>query len=372
MAKHKNDILTQYKRIVIKIGSGLLIDDVNWELRVKQIGTLAKEIAALGEASEIVVVSSGAIAAGRSVLGLAGRALSRQEQQAAAAAGQMVLSKAWGDSFLQHKKQTAQMLLTLQDTESRTHHVNVKETITQLLKFGVVPVINENNTVTQGGSGYGDNDRLAARIASMIQADLLLLLSDIDGLYDGNPQTDKNAQHIPLIESLDKKIMAMAQDKEKLLTSGGMGTKLRAAEIAVKGGSDMIIANGEDGVQALRFGGKHSLFKAEKTSLQARKKWIGGTLHSAGSVMIDDGAMKALLENGKSLLPAGVKDISGDFKKGDTVDIIGLDAVRKAVGLTRYDSATARQIMGKKSKDVESILGEKSSALIHRNDLVIL
>lgn len=368
------------RRMVIKIGSALLVSSQDWSLRQQWMACLASDIVALANATgcEIVIVSSGAIALGRGQLGLGGRSLSLSEKQAAAAAGQIVLSHAWHSALASQGKRSAQMLLTLQDTEQRDRHVNAQATLLQLLKFGVVAVINENDTVTKGdrvGIRYGDNDRLAARIATMIQSDLLLLLGTADGLYSGNPELDSSSRHIGEITSLTPEIMGMAQDKTNMVTSGGMATKLRAAEIVTRAGVDMIIACGLEAypLRALSGGGRHSLFKALPQSVSARKNWIRGALHPAGEIMIDAGAIRALKHQGRSLLPAGVSQVIGDFAAGDAVHVIDEASVVLAIGLVAYDSHAARKIIGKHSRDIAVILGDNGrTVLIHRDDLVIL
>ena len=360
--------------IVVKIGSAILVDHQTQALREDWLTALASDLAAL-KGKRIILVSSGAIALGRQRLKLFGASLTLPQKQACAAAGQSSLTRAYDDAFGQHGVTTAQALLTLNDTENRRRWLNARSTLDTLLEFGAVPIINENDTVATDEIRYGDNDRLAARTAQMVGADLLILLSDIDGLYTADPRTDKSAKHIPLIEELSDDIMAMggAPNAAAGVGTGGMATKLAAAQIATQAGCDMIICDGRSvgALAALGAGAKHSRFKAKSNPRKARAQWIGGTLKPNGALDIDAGALKAL-KNGSSLLPAGVTQVSGQFEKGDAVTVIA-NGVEVARGLVAYDLREADRIKGLKSGEISTVLGyENGAAIIHRDNLVML
>ena len=365
--------LANYRRITIKIGSALLVDAAG-KLRAPWLAGLAQDIAALkAEGREIVIVSSGAIALGRSLLGLSALALTLEQSQAAASAGQIALSQAWSEALGQHGIVTGQILITPNITEERRYYLNARTTIQTLLGLGAVPIINENDSVATAEIRYGDNDRLSARVATMIEADLLVLLSDIDGLYTAPPARDPNATHLPLVESITPAIEAMAGGAASHLSRGGMTTKVEAGKIATQAGTAMIIARGtEDHPLAhLVAGGLHTLFKPSTTRAQSRKRWIMGTLAVAGTVQVDSGAARALAQ-GKSLLPIGVTRITGDFERGDTIAVLNPDGREIARGLVGLDSEDARLVMGKRSDTIVELLGMDSRAeLVHRDNLVL-
>jgi glutamate 5-kinase len=360
--------------LVIKIGSAILVDGQTQALRKDWLDALASDLAALKD-KRIILVSSGAIALGRQRLNLVGASLSLSEKQACAAAGQSSLTRAYDDALGLHGITTAQALLTLNDTEHRRRWLNARSTLDTLLGLGAIPIINENDTVATDEIRYGDNDRLAARTAQMVGADMLILLSDIDGLYTADPRSDSAARHIPLIEALSDDIMAMggAPNAAAGVGSGGMATKLAAAKIATQAGCDMIICDGRSigALASLKNGAKHSRFKAQSNPRKARAQWIGGTLKPSGMLHIDLGAMKAL-KKGSSLLPAGVTRVSGEFEKGDAVSVIAND-IEIARGLVAYDLQEADRIKGLKSAEISTELGyEHGAAIIHRDNLVML
>ncbi|WP_370153728.1 glutamate 5-kinase [Ferrovibrio sp.] len=366
--------LDRARRIVVKVGSSLLVDGEKGTLRAAWLAALVEDIAGLRAAGkEVLVVSSGAIALGRRILGLTGRALRLEEGQAAAAAGQIRLSAAWGEALARHDLKTAQILLTLADTESRRQFLNARETVNTLLKLGVVPVVNENDTVATAEIRFGDNDRLGARVAQMISADCLVLLSDIDGLYTADPGIDAAARFIPLVEAVTPEIEAMAGISRSGFGRGGMVTKIMAAKIATGAGCAMVIANGKQmhPVQNVRDGGTCTWFLATGTPNAARKQWIGGHLNPQGSLTVDAGAEKAL-RSGRSLLPAGVTRVDGRFQRGDLVRVVDAAGTEIAVGLSAYTDEDARRIIGHKSGDIAEILGYRGrDEMIHRDDLVL-
>jgi len=360
--------------IVIKIGSAILVDAKTHDLRKDWLDALAFDLSRLTD-KRIILVSSGAIALGRQRLNLTETSLTLPQKQACAAAGQSSLTRAYDDALGQRGLVTAQALLTLNDTEHRRRWLNARSTLYTLLELGAVPIINENDTVATDEIRYGDNDRLAARTAQMIGADLLILLSDIDGLYTADPRTDETAAHLPLVSDLTEDIMAMGGSPNAAsgVGTGGMVTKLAAAQIATQAGCDMIICDGR-GIGALSDlgrGARHTRFEAKSNPRKARAQWIGGTLKPSGALHIDRGARKAL-KAGSSLLPAGVTSVSGDFQKGDTVSVIA-DGVEIARGLVAYDFSEADRIKGLKSSETAAVLGyENGAALIHRDNLVML
>lgn len=367
--------LDNAKRLVLKVGSALLVGE-DGLIRQDWLNALADDVAWLmSQGREVILVSSGAIAVGRIHLGLppAG-ALRLGDKQAAAATGQIKLAHAYQEAMARHDKTIAQILITSEDTEERERHLNARATLKSLLGFGAVPVINENDTVATAEIRYGDNDRLAARVASMAGADLLILFSDIDGLYTDNPKTNPDAKHLPLIEAITPDIEAMAGEPLPGYSSGGMVTKITAAKLAVQSGTDMIIAKGEamNPVRAIADGARTTLFQAPESPLSARKSWIAGSLNAKGSLVIDRGAVKAL-NSGKSLLPAGVRTVIGDFQEGEAVSILDLDGTEIARGLSSYSAAEAKLIAGHQSQDIERLLGHQGrQAVIHRDDLAVL
>ncbi|TCT35354.1 glutamate 5-kinase [Martelella mediterranea] len=370
-AMHRS--LGHYHRVVIKIGSALLVDRRHG-IRRAWLDKLCDDIAQLkGRGVEVLVVSSGAVALGRTVLHTHPGALKLEEAQAAAAVGQIGLAGAWTDSLLNHGILAGQILLTLQNTEERRQYLNARATIRQLLKAGAVPIINENDTIATSEIRYGDNDRLAARVATMIGADLLVLLSDIDGLYTAPPHLDPAARFLPEIEAITPDIEAMAGGAASELSRGGMHTKIEAGKIATASGCAMIIASGkiDNPLAAIEEGSRHSIFHASHMPVNARKTWIAGQLLPAGTIYIDDGAATALA-HGKSLLPAGVTGVEGHFARGDTVAIFNAKGAEIARGLSGYDSDEALRIAGQKTGGIEAILGYPArAAMVHRDDLVM-
>jgi glutamate 5-kinase len=370
--------LRQYKRIVIKVGSALLVDR-QLGLRGHWVDALCDDIAALRKAgADVIVVSSGSIALGRTVmqgtsLGPSRGRLKLEESQAVAAIGQIALAKAWSETLSDRGLVAGQVLLTLGDTEERRRYLNARATIDQLLKAGAVPVINENDTVATNEIRYGDNDRLAARVATMASADLLVLLSDVDGLYSAPPETNPDARFLHHIAEITPQIEAMAGDAGSDLSRGGMKTKIEAGRIATQAGCAMIIASGkvDHPLAAIEEGARHSLFEPSASPVTARKKWIAGHLEPAGRFFVDDGA-QAALKSGKSLLPAGVQKVTGTFLRGDTVAICNPAGYEFARGLAAYGADEAVLIAGRKSSEIAEILGYSGrSAMIHRDDLVL-
>jgi glutamate 5-kinase len=365
--------LGRHRRIVVKIGSALLVDRQTG-LKRAWLESLCADIARLRqEGADVLVVSSGAIALGRSVLDLPAGALKLEESQAAAAVGQIALARAWSEALSVEAIVAGQVLLTLSDTEERRRYLNARATMMQLLKLKSVPIINENDTVATTEIRYGDNDRLAARVATMIGADLLVLLSDIDGLYTAPPATDPDARLIANIAAITPEIEAMAGGAASEFSRGGMRTKIDAGKIATAAGCAMIIASGkrDHALSAIDDGAPSSFFAASPTPVTARKTWIAGQLTPAGTLTIDTGASRAL-RMGKSLLPAGVKALSGDFHRGDTVAVIDETGREMARGLVAYDAAEARRIAGCKTAEIETILGYPGrAAMIHRDDMVL-
>jgi glutamate 5-kinase len=366
--------LKDFRRVVVKVGSSLLVDAKAGRVREKWLSSLAADIAALHKAKcDILVVSSGAIALGRSVLKLPRGVLKLEDSQAAAAVGQIALARIWAETLGQHGITAGQVLLTLGDTEERRRYLNARSTIDKLLEWRSVPIINENDTVATNEIRYGDNDRLAARVATMMSADLLVLLSDIDGLYDKPPSESKNANLIPVIEHITPKIEAMAGASGSELSRGGMFTKIEAGKIATTAGTHMVIASGktEHPLRAIIDGGRCSWFLTPANPVTARKKWIAGSLEPKGTLTIDAGAVAAL-RRGKSLLPAGIVQVGGRFERGDAVVLRGPDGGEVGRGLVAYDAADAERIRGRSSGDIATILGFNGrAAMVHRDDLVL-
>lgn len=365
--------LSRVKRVVIKIGSALLVDRGSG-IRKDWLDAISDDIAALkSRGTDVLVVSSGAIALGRTVLDMPSGALKLEESQACAAVGQIALARHWSESLSRHQIVAGQILLTLGDTEERRRYLNARATLSQLQKIGAVPIINENDTVATTEIRYGDNDRLAARVATMAGADLLVLLSDIDGLYTAPPHLDPNAKFLDTIEEITPAIEAMAGGAASELSRGGMRTKIDAGKIATSAGCAMIIASGKtiNPLSAIENGARHSWFAASKSPVTARKTWIAGQLQPAGTLQVDNGAEGAL-RSGKSLLPAGVRSVTGSFHRGDTVSIVTTEGREIARGLAGYDAEEARRICGRKSNEIEKILGYAGrAAMIHRDDLVM-
>ncbi len=362
------------RRIVVKIGSALLVDRATGRLNSTWLQSLADDVAELTAAGkDVILVSSGAIALGRHVLGLPRGSLELEQSQAAAAVGQISLASSYQDIFRQRNRVVAQVLLTLGDTEERRRYLNARRTMDTLLAHKAIPVVNENDTVATAEIRYGDNDRLSARVASMMSADVLVLLSDIDGLYTAPPAIDPTARHIPEVRAITPEIEAMAGDPASELSKGGMRTKIEAAKIAMGGGTSMVITTGETlhPLAAIGAGARCTWFLASSDPVAARKRWIAGQLEPAGHVTIDAGAEKALL-SGKSLLPAGVRRLEGTFDRGDAVVIRSADGRELGRGLIAYARADADLIIGKKSSEIETLLGHAGRAeLIHRDDMAL-
>ncbi|HXP32293.1 MAG TPA: glutamate 5-kinase [Stellaceae bacterium] len=366
--------LAAARRLIIKIGSALLVDDSTGDIRRDWLAALVEDIVRCrARGQEVLIVSSGAVAVGRRHLGLAGRSLKLEEKQAAASAGQIRLAHAYLEALAPHGVTVAQILLTPDDTEERRRHLNARATIEQLLALGAVPVINENDTVATAEIRFGDNDRLAARVAQMISADTLVLLSDIDGLYSADPRRDAKARHIPEVHELSRDIEAMAGHAAPGYSSGGMVTKLAAARIAMAGGCRMVIAKG-DGLHplaAIEAGAQVTWFIPSSEPRTARKRWIAGAVNAMGVLVVDDGAAAAL-RRGTSLLPAGIIAVEGSFERGDAVIVRSRTGGELARGLSAYSSADARAIAGHKSGEIETILGYRGrDEIIHRDDLVV-
>ena len=362
------------KRLIVKIGSALLVDDASGKIRHDWLAALAEDIADLHErGQQVAVVSSGAIAAGRRHLGLTERALRLEEKQAAAATGQIILAHAWQEALRRHSITVAQVLVTLDDTEERRRHLNARSTLNQLLALGAIPLINENDTVATQEIRYGDNDRLAARVAAMISAEVLILLSDIDGMYEADPRTAPDAMHIPEIREITPELEAMAGAAPEGFSSGGMITKLQAAKIALGAGCHMALTEGHSlhAVRKLMDGGRCTWFLSSANPRTARKRWIAGSLKARGEFVIDQGAANAL-KRGGSLLPAGVVSVNGRFERGDLVTVRNVEGQEIGRGLSAYSAADAKHIAGHKTGEIEEILGYRGrDELIHRDDLAL-
>lgn len=366
--------LENSERIVVKIGSALLVDENSGEVRRDWLNSLADDIAELkASRKQVLVVSSGAIAVGRHHLGLPKGPLKLEEKQAAAATGQIRLAHAYQEALARHGITVAQILLSPDDTEERRRHLNARSTLTALLGLSAVPVVNENDTVATEEIRFGDNDRLGARVAQMVSADALILLSDIDGLYTADPRHDPTAAHIPFIKHIDVEVEAMAGTAGSDYASGGMVTKIAAGKIATAAGCRMAIAKGYalHPLRAISDSTPVTWFAAATTPRGARKNWIAGSLTPKGSFTLDEGALKAL-NRGKSLLPAGVTTVSGSFERGDLVEILDPMGRQVGRGLSAYSASDARQIIGYKSREIEQLLGYRGrDELVHRDDLVL-
>ena len=365
--------LHSFRRIVVKVGSSLLVDSSAGKLKRGWLDSLAADIAELHRGHrDILVVSSGAIALGRAVLHLPSGALKLEDSQAAAAVGQIELARSWSEALGTHGLTAGQILVTLGDTEERRRYLNARSTIDKLLEWKAVPVINENDTVATNEIRYGDNDRLAARVATMTSADLLVLLSDIDGLYD-KPPSEGGGTLVPVVARITREIEEMAGASGSELSRGGMVTKIEAGKIATSAGTHMVIASGriDHPLRAISGGGACTWFLTPANPVAARKKWIAGSLEPRGGIMIDAGAVRAL-RTGKSLLPAGVIKVEGEFQRGDAVVVRGPDGTEVGRGLIAFDAADAEKIRGASSSDIMMILGYTGRAeMIHRDDLVL-
>src|SRR5271166_6529972 len=367
--------LTEAKRVVVKVGSALLVDAEKGRLNRTWLESFSADVSRLRDrGQEVILVSSGAIALGRRHLGLSAGKLKLEESQAAAAVGQIRLAHAYKELLDQHGITVAQILLTMGDTEQRRRYLNARGTLNTLLSLGAVPVINENDTVATAEIRYGDNDRLAARVAQMVGADCLVLLSDIDGLYTANPNVDPDAEFISRVLEISPEIEAMAGGVSSDMGSGGMQTKIAAAKIAVGAGCHLCIAKGafQHPLKRIEEGARCTWFVPSSTPLATRKQWIAGTLKPAGAIAVDDGAVRALMK-GKSLLPAGVTRALGRFDRGDTVSIIGPEGSEVARGICAYSDSDAARIIGLKSAEIEKVLGFRGrDEIVHRDDLVLL
>ena len=366
--------LADFRRVVVKVGSSLLVDARAGRLRESWLASLAADLADFHRGQrDVLVVSSGAIALGRAVLKLASGPLKLEDSQAAAAVGQIALARTWTEALSHHGIIAGQVLVTLGDTEERRRYLNARSTIDTLLQWRAVPVINENDTVATNEIRFGDNDRLAARVATMVSADLLVLLSDVDGLYDAPPDTNAAARHIPCVSRITPEIESMAGAAGSELSRGGMQTKIEAARIATNAGTHMVIASGgiEHPLRAIADGARCTWFLTAANPVTARKKWIAGALESKGTLTIDAGAVAAL-RRGKSLLPAGVVGVEGSFARGDAVIIRGPHGAEIGRGLCAYDADDAQKIKGRSSADIASILGFSGRAeMVHRDDLAV-
>ncbi len=366
--------LASARRVVIKIGSALLVDEDHGTIHRKWLAALAEDVARLcARGQEVVIVSSGAIAIGRRHLKFTAGNLRLEEKQASAATGMLRLAHAYQEELAHHDLTLAQVLMTLDDSENRRRYINARNTLETLLKLKAVPLINENDTVATDEIRLGDNDRLGARVAAMVSADTLILLSDVDGFYTADPRQDESATVIPEVHEITPEIEAMAGRAQSSVGTGGMVTKLAAAKVAMGAGCRMVIANGHElnPVRRIEDGAPCTWFLPKGTPRTARKHWIAGTLNPSGKLIVDDGALKAL-QSGKSLLPAGVVNVEGNFQKGDAVVVINGDGKEVARGLVAYSIYDARLLVGHKSSEIEGLLGYRGvDELIHRDNLVL-
>lgn len=370
----KLDAINNAKRIVLKVGSSLLINSKSGKINTSWIKSLAENISFLiSNKKELLIVSSGAIALGKNELKLKNKSLKLNEKQAAAAAGQIVLAKAWKNIFEKLNIKCGQILVSHSDLEIRKNAMNTRATLNTLIELNTIPIINENDTVATREIRYGDNDQLAARIAHLLEADVLILLSDIDGLYSKDPYYNKNAKFISKVNNITKKIENMGKDTKSNISSGGMTTKIKAAKIATAGGCNLIISDGQkvNSLMELINGGNHTIFKANLSPKSARKKWILSKRNRLKFIIIDDGARNAL-NSGKSLLSAGIIKASNNFKRGETVNIISKSKKILGCGIIGYNSNEINIISGNQSKNIEKLLGYKGKdEAIHRDDMVI-
>ena len=359
--------------IVVKIGTALLVDSETGLLRMKWLRSVAEDIFYLkAQRKKVVIISSGSIALGRKILGLDHIILSLEENQAAAAVGQIFLAQSYQECLEKHQIISAQILVTAEDSRDRRRYLNSRATLIKLLEMGAVPIVNENDTVATDEIRFGDNDRLAAQVASLCDANILVLLSDVDGLYTSDPKFDKTASHLQVVEKITEEIEMMAEDRGGGLSKGGMRTKIEAAKVAVSAGCHMVISNGyrESPIVELIKGCRATWFLSSDNPIDARKQWICNT-KPKGEVFIDLGAEEAIM-NGKSLLPAGVIRITGKFSRGDTVLILSVGGKTLARGLIGYSNLDVDLIKGCHSSKIKTILGHPGrSVLIHRNDMTL-
>jgi len=371
----KSNNFSEASCIVVKIGSSLLVDNETGSLRYDWLEALAADIGRCRDRGQrIIIVSSGAIALGRRYLNMKSRDLRLEEKQAAAAAGMVRLAHAYQECFETHNLSVAQILLTRDDSENRRRYLNARSTLFTLLSVGAIPLINENDTVATEEIRFGDNDQLAARVAVMVSADLLVLLSDIDGLYDGDPKTNNNVKLIPAVTEITQEIQDMAGKAASNDSSGGMVTKLAAAKQCIGSGCSMVITKGDHfkPLQALENGAKCTWFQSANNPQSARKNWISGTLQPCGTFTIDNGALIAL-KTGRSLLPAGVIGVKGSFQRGDTIVIETVEGTEVGRGLSAYSSDDALLIKGHNTDDILALLGYRGrDEIIHRDDLVLI
>lgn len=370
----RQELLKHVKRIVIKIGSGVITD--NDGLNAEQIEALCADVIRLYEKGyEVVIVSSGAIAAGKGDLGISGRPETIPLQQAAAAIGQSRLMRTYKDVFRQHGKKVAQILLTRDDLANRRRFLNARNTLMTLLEHGIIAVVNENDSVVVDEIRFGDNDNLSAMTTNLVEASLLVIMSDVDGLFDSNPHTDKKAKLIPLVERVDENIENMAGEAVTTIGTGGMASKIKAAKRATLYGVGVAIINGrtEQALSRLLAGEEiGTYFLPAKNRLTARKHWIAFTKKPRGKVFLDEGACRALIERGKSLLPSGISGIEGSFDRGDTIRLCDLKGNELAKGITNYSQTELERIKGKRTTEIEKILGYKySDEIVHRDNLVL-
>ena len=374
MESLEEKVLKTSKRIVIKVGSALLIgNDLNLinNLTLTRIASEIIKFKKLGK--EILLVSSGALALGKKSLKIKKNNLKISEKQAASSVGQVLLINAWKKAFLNYKKQCGQILLTHLDAEIRSSAINARNTIESLIKLNTIPIINENDTVATKELRYGDNDQLAARVAQITSSDLLILLSDVDGLHTSNPKSNKNAELIKYIKKITKAIEKYSGDTTSSVAVGGMQTKIKAAKIAMSAGCNMIITRGNkiSPISSILKNGNFSLFLTSTNPNTARKKWISSQVKIKGEIIIDKGAENAL-RKGASLLPAGILSISGTFYKGDIINVLNENKKIVCVGISAYPSKDAKIIAGAKSNEIQKLLGYHSKdVIIHRDDMVL-
>ena len=365
--------ISEYRRLVVKVGSSLLVDD-SGQLNRAWLETLADDVAAMAQSGhEMLIVSSGAIAIGSSVLGISKQRARLEDLQAAAAAGQVQLVHAYQEALRRYDIPAAQILLTPDDTEDRRRFLNARRTLGKLIERSVIPIINENDTVATEEIRYGDNDRLAARVAQLVMADALILLSDVDGLYTADPGTHEDAVHIEEVNSINNEILAMAGETRSDVGTGGMATKVQAAGIAIHAGCSTVVASGaiSHPLKALSEGARHTVFRASATPAAARKQWLAGILEVKGELQVDKGAAEAL-RNGNSLLPVGVVTVLGNFRRGDVVTLTDASGADIGRGLAEYSNEEAARLMGLRSDKIEEALGYRGrSVMVHRDELVL-